>query len=90
MQLTGFLFKEAVRGLSDGLRMLGAAPVRPEEKEKILAAVEHAVWGFPPDLFRDVEEEGWEERAAEAPAVREALEVALEPILLARKTGVRA
>jgi hypothetical protein len=85
VQLSAFLFKEAVRGLADGLRLLNAPPVRPDEKEQLLAAVEKAVWAFPASIFLHANEDDWEERAAESPLVREALEAALDPVLLARR-----
>ncbi len=73
-------------GVGDAFRMTRAAPIRPDEKESIFLAVEKAVWALPQNLFANADsDEEWEETVSNEEPVREALEQAIEPVLLARR-----
>lgn len=89
LTLVMYLYKEALRGVTQALEIVKAPALRADEKEAIFGEVERAAWDLPDAFFVNPPdtEAGWEDRAGDEPKVREALERGVRRVLVARREG---
>lgn len=86
LTLLGYLFKEAMTGVSGAIKSTGAPPIQPAEKEILFAETEKAVWSFPEHWFQEEfrDEQMWAEDISNRDEVRTAMEKAITAALANR------
>lgn len=87
LRLIGHLYRQTLIGVSDALRLTGAAPLTAAEKERLYGGVETAVWALPEAIMRGADADEWETLAGDDPQVREALEKVVEEVLEPRRVA---
>lgn len=84
--LAHYVYREALRGLSQAMVIAKQPPLTAFEKEILFGEVERAVWGIPDTVFRDPPSDPaeWAERADDD-TVRDALDRGVKRILAERR-----